>query len=261
MDNSNINHTFAVCAYKECEYLEDCIMSLLNQTIKTNIIIETSTPNDYIFGIAKKYNLPIFINNGDSGISNDWNYAFDHADTKLVTIAHQDDIYYDSYVESVLSHYKEDAILLFTDYKEIRNDKHVSNNAVLIIKRIMDFFIRLAPGSIKMRRFVLAFGNAISCPTVTLNKEKVGQSPYLGKYKCSADYDTWEYLSKKKGKFIHIPKKLMAHRIYKESSTTLYLAENIRQKEDLEILSRFWPKPIAKLIYKVYSLSQKSNNN
>ena len=42
------DHTFAICAYKESPYLEECIKSLKNQTIKSNILIATSTPNDYI---------------------------------------------------------------------------------------------------------------------------------------------------------------------------------------------------------------------
>ena len=42
------DHTFAICAYKESPYLEECIKSLKNQTIKSNILIATSTPTDYI---------------------------------------------------------------------------------------------------------------------------------------------------------------------------------------------------------------------
>ena len=52
------DHTFAICAYKESPYLEECIKSLKNQTIKSNILIATSTPNDYIKGIADKYAIP-----------------------------------------------------------------------------------------------------------------------------------------------------------------------------------------------------------
>ena len=42
--------TFAVFAYKECRFLEECILSLKNQTVKTDIIVATSTPlpNDFI---------------------------------------------------------------------------------------------------------------------------------------------------------------------------------------------------------------------
>lgn len=42
------DHTFAVCAYKESPYLEECLASLVRQTVSSNRIIVTSTDNDYI---------------------------------------------------------------------------------------------------------------------------------------------------------------------------------------------------------------------
>lgn len=57
-----IEHTFVVCAYKQSEYLEDCIISLKKQTIPSNIILCTSTPNDYINTIVEKYDIKVFIN-------------------------------------------------------------------------------------------------------------------------------------------------------------------------------------------------------
>ena len=65
-------HTFAVCAYKESPYLEKCIESLLSQTVKSNIMIATSTPNNYISSIAEKYELPLIVNPGEGGITQDW---------------------------------------------------------------------------------------------------------------------------------------------------------------------------------------------
>ena len=41
-------HTFAICAYKESKFLEECIESIINQEVESNIIIATSTNNDYI---------------------------------------------------------------------------------------------------------------------------------------------------------------------------------------------------------------------
>ena len=63
---SKVLHTFVVLAYKESNLLEECIKSVLNQTIKTNVVIATSTPNDFITKLAKKYNLEIKVNKGDS---------------------------------------------------------------------------------------------------------------------------------------------------------------------------------------------------
>ena len=87
------DHTFAICAYKESQYLEECILSVKNQTVLGEIVMITSTPNQYIRQLAEKYNIPLYTRNGESNIADDWNFAYEHAKTELVTITHQDDIY------------------------------------------------------------------------------------------------------------------------------------------------------------------------
>ena len=49
------DHTWLVCAYQSSSYLESCVQSLLNQTVKSRIQISTATPNDHIRQIADKY--------------------------------------------------------------------------------------------------------------------------------------------------------------------------------------------------------------
>ena len=61
MEYQNTDHTFAVCAYKESPYLESCIKSLVNQKVKSNIIVCTSTPCEFIENMAKKYDLPYYV--------------------------------------------------------------------------------------------------------------------------------------------------------------------------------------------------------
>ena len=64
----NCDHTFAICAYKQSPYLEECVKSLKNQTYSSKIIMVTSTPNDYIEKICQKHEVPLYINTGESGI-------------------------------------------------------------------------------------------------------------------------------------------------------------------------------------------------
>ena len=97
------DHTYVLCAYKESAFLEDCVKSLLSQTMKSNILIATSTPNDHINAVAEKYQIPVYINDGEKGIGGDWNFAYSKAQTPLITIAHQDDIYEPTYTEEMLS--------------------------------------------------------------------------------------------------------------------------------------------------------------
>ena len=97
------NHTFVICAYKQSQYLEECIKSVLNQNVKSNVIISTSTPNDFIKSMAKKYNLQLFVNKGEKGIGQDWNFGVSKAKTDYVTVAHQDDIYKQNYLEEIVN--------------------------------------------------------------------------------------------------------------------------------------------------------------
>ena len=132
-EHVNTNHTFAICAYKESPYLEECITSLMEQTVKSEIFIATSTPNKYIDDIAAKYNLKVYVNEGESGITQDWNFAYSKVQTDYVTIAHQDDKYAPEYVENLLAYTAKakKPLLFFTDYAEIRNGEIVTSHCAI----------------------------------------------------------------------------------------------------------------------------------
>ena len=257
-------HTFVVLAYKESQYLEHCIKSVLNQTIKTNVVIATSTPNKYIDSLAKKYNLDIIVNNKTKGIASDFDFAFNVANTKLVTVAHQDDIYETNYAEEVLKYYNKykKSIILFSNYFEIKNDNREYKNTNLRVKEFLLFPLRFKTLSgIKMiKRSALRFGDAICCPSVTFVKANCPNKVFVSDMKCNVDWQAWEMLSKLKGKFIYIAKPLMGHRIHAESTTTEIIKENKRTEEDFIMFKKFWPTFIAKILTKIYSKSEQNNN-
>ena len=258
------DHTFALCAYGKSRYLEDCIVSLKNQTVQSNILISTSTPSEYIQQLAEKHRIPVFINEGEKGIGADWNYAYRCAATGLVTIAHQDDIYEPEYTQQMLAqiNQEKDPILWFCDYCELRNGEKVYANKNLKIKRVMLFPLRgkLFRNSDFVRRRILSIGNAICCPSVTHVKKKTGQDICSLTMKVSLDGDPWDRQSKKNGAFLYCAKPLMCHRIHEESATTALIASKTRREEDLEMFRRFWPDGVAKRIAKYYSASENSNS-
>lgn len=258
------NHTYAICAYKTSEYLEECVKSLVAQTVKSNMFIATSTPNEHIYQIAKKYDLDVFVNEGEKGIGGDWNFAYSMADTPLVTIAHQDDIYEPEYTEQMLEfvNKSKDPIIYFSGYGELRNGEKVYNNSILKIKKLMlwPLKIKVFWKSKFIRRRVLSMGNCICCPAVTYVKEKVGENPFTNDYLSNIDWQQWEIQSKKKGSFVYNKQPLMCHRIHEESTTSEIIGDSKRTLEDYDMFCKFWPKPIAKIISKVYSKSEKSNN-
>ena len=53
-------HTFAICAYGESPYLDECIESVLTQTVPSRVVLCTSTPNKGIQDASEHFGVPLF---------------------------------------------------------------------------------------------------------------------------------------------------------------------------------------------------------
>ncbi len=257
-------HTFVICAYKESQYLEECIKSVITQIDYSDIILATSTPNDYINRLCEKYNITSYVNQGDSGITQDWMFAVSCAKTPLVTIAHQDDVYFENYAKTVVEAYSKyrKPLILFSDYWELRNGEYVKSNKLLNIKRFMLIPLRgkCFSGSKWVRRRILSLGSAICCPSVAYAVNNLPQPLFLNHFRTNEDWEAWERYSKCDGDFIYCKEPLMAHRIHEESETTATIQETGRSEEDYEMFKKFWPNWIAKILVSKYKESEKSNS-
>ena len=261
-------HTFVICAYKESRYLEACIKSLKEQSVQSNIIVVTSTPNAFISGMADKYDLPYFVNDGEGGITQDWNFGYkcvrEIYHSKYITIAHQDDVYFPEYTETLLKEFERSKhpLIFFTDYWELRNGEYVKENKLLKVKRIMliPLKTRLFFNSRFVRRRILSFGSPICCPSVGYVRANLPNPIFEVGFRSNEDWQAWEKLSKLKGSFIYCKKPLVAHRIHEDSETSAIIADNKRSDEDEVMFSKFWPKFIVKILVKFYAKGQDSNN-
>lgn len=257
-------HTFAICAYKESPFLEDCIQSVKKQEENSEIILCTATPNEYIENLCKKYGVEMFINQGEHGITQDWNFAYKCAKTKYVTITHQDDVYYENYSKHAISRMEASThpLIYFSDYDELREGKRVADNRLLNVKRFMLKPLRKPShaGSIFLRRRVLSFGCPICCPSVCFAKDNLPEQIFKPGFRSCEDWEAWEKLSKYKGDFLYDTEIMMSHRIHEGSETSAIIGDNARSQEEYEMYRKFWPKFIVKLLLKFYSKSQSSNN-
>lgn len=259
----NNNHTFVICAYKESPFLEECILSLMAQKEKSEILMVTSTPNESVTALADKYQIPLYVNEGEGGIAQDWNFGLGKVKTRYATIAHQDDIYEPCYSRKVIAAMEEEQtpIIAFTDYSEIRNGEKVHDVPMLKIKRKMlhPFLWRGAAKSKFIRRRILSMGDPICCPSVCFCLQNIQQPIFRNGYRSCEDWEAWEKLSRLNGSFSYIPYSLMAHRIHENSATTAVIQDNVRTRENYEMYCKFWPPFIAKLINHFYVKSEKSN--
>ena len=261
------SHTFAICAYGESPYLRECIESVLHQELLTKVVIATSTPSEYLEKISREYGIKLYVNEkdiGHSNIANDWNFAYSCADTKLVTITHQDDIYFPRYAKVVIDGFNITGhpLIAFTDYAERRNGIDVTDNKLLNIKKIMLLPMRahFFWNSKLVRRRILSLGSAICCPSVTFVKSNLPDQLFVPGYRSDIDWQAWEKISRMNGEFVYCHEALMSHRIHADSATTAIIADNDRTKEDYEMYCRFWPKWMARLLEHFYRDGEKQNN-
>ena len=244
-----IKHEFVICAYKESKYLEDCIISLKKQKKKSNIKLATSTPNNYIENLCNKYQIEMFVNKGEKGIAGDWNFAYSCSDAQYITIAHQDDIYRENYSTEIINTFDKypHALIAFSDYSELINGNFSDNGFNLKLKRIMLKNLRNHDKAyrIKNKRSAIRLGN---------------EPLFKTGFRSNVDWETWERISRAEGEFLYCNEILMAHRIHEESETSAVIGDNLRSKEDYEMFLKFWNRPVAKVLTKIYSLSEKENN-
>ncbi len=230
--------TFVIPTYKESPFLEEVILSLKSQTIDCEILMSTSTPNDFIKNLAKQYDIELFINpNPKYNVIDDMNFALSCAKTKYCTLAHQDDLYEKDYAEKMLNEAEKypDNLISFSFYSEKNNDRIITDSKLIKVKKfILELVFRnnTAIKSKFLKKFLLLFGSTIPCPAVMFNLHNLKNFKFSEEYMIIYDWDAWYYLAKQVGSFVFVKESLMLHRLHNESTTIVGINDNQRILED-----------------------------
>ncbi len=260
----NTNHTFVVCAYRESPYLEKCVKSLLRQSVLSNIIMTTSTPCKYIEDIADKYQIPLFVREGKSDIRDDWNFAYDQAQTEWVTIAHQDDLYHKDYVKYFLRFigYYNKPIAFVSDYLPIKDEKIGDRDINSKIRRILRTPLKNKSfaGKRFWKRAVLSLGNSICCPAVAYRKTVLGVSFFTSDLKFNIDWDTFLKLADIDGAIAYADCPLVYYRIHDGATSKEFIETHRREAEDRIMFRKFWPNWVVDIIMVFYKKAYNTYN-
>lgn len=253
-------HSFAVLCYGESPYLRDCLRSLAAQSVGSELLLCTSTPNPLIEQAAKDFHAKYCVNPVHSTIADDWNFAAAQCQTPFYTLAHQDDLYYPRYTETMLSR-MEDSIISFCDYEELVGESTRRHTLMLNIKRLLlwRYAFTRSLRSVSAKRSILRFGSAVCCPSVMYNRGRLKDFAFDPSFSVDLDWDAWLRMTALSGAFTYHNEVLMAHRIHEDSETSRQIALSGRNREDRMLMERQWPKPIARLLSKAYAHSTDSN--
>ena len=259
-----MTHCFAVCAYKDSPYLRECMESLRLQEHPSPLLLCTATPSPYLENMAREYGATYCVNPHAPGIGSDWNFAMEQAKATgydLVTLCHQDDLYLPGYGAAVQAMASPDMLIYFSGYGEKRGEEVVTSSRLLRIKRLLLWRMRIRPfqRSRLMKHRTLALGDPICCPSVTFHLCRLPLPLFQTDMTTSLDWQAWERISRMDGRFVYDPAVRMLHRIHTNSTTPQVLEKGGRQPEDYAMFRKFWCTPIARLLTKWYSASEKSN--
>lgn len=251
--------TFVVPAYGESPYLRECLNSLISQTIQTDIVIATSTPNKFIDTLAEEFASPIRFNAKGGSISLDWNFALNSGNSDLVVLAHQDDLYHPEFAGKCLSFFDRnpDCAFAFTDSAELIEGRLYKNHTRELVKKILrksSFLGKDVISNSSQYRRLLGFGSPIPCPAVAYNRRVIKNFAFSDQYSLNLDWDAWSRLAVAGYKIGYIRGQLMTHRVHAESETQRGLADKRREREDYLLFSRYWPAPLASALLSIYRL-------
>lgn len=251
-------HAFVVPAFGRPPWLAQCLESLQQQTVRSPILIATSTPNDHIASIAGRSGVEVHVNPASAGIASDWNFALALAQARWVTLAHQDDWYAPTYTEHCLTAAAESRtpLIVFSSALERSTDGAEARHPR--IKRVlceMAFLGQPAIGSTFRKRLLLSFGDPIPCPTVMLHRASLPDFLFPSGFDAALDWVAWLQLARRPGDFVYVREPLVHRRVHVSSATHVHLASRV--EEDERILRSLWPGPIAGLIGRLYAAGRR----
>lgn len=222
----------------------------------------TSTPNTHITRLASRYGAALHVNPQAGGIGSDWNFAMQAAGSRWVTLAHQDDIYLPAFADRTLHALSRhpDAVLAFSGYREIENDRIRPMSLLLRVKQVLLELGFLGASHVSARFLktnALRFGCSIPCPAVTINTSSGLR--FRTDLKVDLDWAAWLELARAPGAFVYVRERLMLHRVHPDSETSAAIDAGHRLAEDEALLRTLWPAPIARAIVASYRFAYQSN--
>lgn len=253
------SHVFVVPAHGDSPWLPQCLASLRAQTVQSQIIVASSTPHPGLRATVEAFGARLALHGPSAGIGRDWNFALSQADAEWITLAHQDDLYLPRFTERTLAAAREEVSLVFTGYREATGAGEARRaSCMLAVKRALlelGFLGRQVVRSPDAKLRGLRFGCPIACPAVTLHARQLRGFQFREDLRVNLDWEAWIRLARRPGAFGYVREPLMLHRIHAVSETSDAIRRGVRAAEDRMMFEALWPRPVARLLARAYTLS------
>lgn len=221
--------SIVIPAYNGEKYIEKTILSALNQTRKAEeIIVHDDNSKDSTAVICKRFSSQIkyYLNdNGPSGFVNSWNQAIKLANSDYITILHQDDILYPTFLEEAetafLKYPQARHLFTLSDYISA-SDKIIANGELAVINHYKIGETLLFSGRDYVKDYQKSFPGVAHlhrCPGVITKRSIFEAGCYYNPKAGHIADDDFFYRIGQFTPVIGVIKTLAAYRIHDESET------------------------------------------
>ena len=228
--------------------------------------------------MARKYGLPLWVRQGESGIREDWLFAWREGGKRkrLITIAHQDDCYCRDYAKTVLAMYERypDMTLFCSDYVTLKTRESrmadgtyypvqtriCAGDLVRLVKKLLRLPLRFRfyANRAWVKKSALIFGNSICCPSCTYNYSLIGDHMFDSGYSFALDWENLLSLAERPGRFVCVEEPLIAYRVHSGAATKKCIEDHRREADEASMFRKLWPDWMASLLMRFYKQSYKA---
>ena len=200
--------TIAIPVFERKDFFLEAILSVLNQTIKCDIIVvDNNSSHDFFEITCRHYNIKYFKNDLNIGMFPNWNKCFELAYSDFVMILGDDDILDEKYVESFIEAYSNhsDIDVFFTDFIKYDN----TNKTFSKHNHILPF--GYMPNGSKVIEYGIKYRLGFPIITSTIKKSKF--AGFYNDFHASNDW-VWLYENADNLVFYGLNKKLLKYRYH-----------------------------------------------
>jgi len=234
--------TFAIPYYRGLDFLREAITSVLDQTISdwTLLVVDDCGPEpaDEVVAQFDDPRIRLVRNARNLGLAGNWNECVRLSATPWVTLLHGDDRLRPEYAATVLdaADRHPEVAAIFTDAVSIdgegRPTRTLADVAKSALNRRRDDFELSGDEDLAG----LLAGNYIVCPTLCLQRERVGPSPFDESWKFVPDWEFTTRVLLTGGKLWGVRKPLLEYRRHAGSETSSQTEDASRFDEEIAFL-------------------------
>ncbi len=198
-------------------------------------------------------------------ISADWNFALATANTRFVTLAHQDDLFECSYVTRLRAALSANpgAIMAFCDYSEHSPHGTAPAKSQSANKARPLHEESSAPENAFPRRATKCafyrWATRSVAPVSCWIGQKIPNFRFPSGFHTNLDWMAWLSLAHGPGGFVYVRDRLISKGVHADSATTATIANRTREREDRVLFDALWPRPVAAALAAAYRLGYRAN--